>query len=86
MVRAPFQSLEEKLLCQDNRGHDSSPLLCCLGGHQGLKSMHPTKFLGCNSWTLPFPIPAYSISREFPRSILKCETVLGTLDATSKVP
>ena len=22
-----------------------SPLLCCLGGHQGLKSMHPTKFL-----------------------------------------
>ena len=34
------------------------PLLCCLGGHQGLKSMHPTKFLGCNSWTLPFPIPA----------------------------
>src|SRR5574340_1083311 len=20
--------------------------------------MHPTKFLGCNSWTLPFPIPA----------------------------
>ena len=23
-----------------------SPLLCCLGGHQGLKSMHPTKFLG----------------------------------------
>ena len=35
-----------------------SPLLCCLGGHQGLKSMHPTKFLGCNPWTLPFPIPA----------------------------
>ena len=23
-----------------------------------LKPMHPTKFLGCNSWTLPFPIPA----------------------------
>ena len=23
-----------------------------------MKSMHPTKFLGCNSWTLPFPIPA----------------------------
>ena len=20
--------------------------------------MHPTKFLGCNWWTLPFPIPA----------------------------
>ena len=20
--------------------------------------MHPTKFLGCNSWTLPFPIQA----------------------------
>ena len=20
--------------------------------------MHPTKFLGCNPWTLPFPIPA----------------------------
>ena len=35
-----------------------SPLLCCLGGHQGLKSMHPTKVLGCNPWTLPFPIPA----------------------------
>ena len=27
-----------------------APLLCCLGGHQGLKSMHPTKFLGCNPW------------------------------------
>ena len=26
----------------------------------------------------------YSISREVPRSILKCETVLGTLDATPK--
>ena len=35
-----------------------SSLLFCLGGHQVLKSMHPTKFLGCNSWTLPFPIPA----------------------------
>ena len=23
-----------------------------------MKSMHPTKFLGCNPWTLPFPIPA----------------------------
>ena len=23
-----------------------------------MKSMHSTKFLGCNSWTLPFPIPA----------------------------
>ena len=23
-----------------------------------MKSMHPTKFLGCNSWTLPFPLPA----------------------------
>ena len=23
-----------------------------------MKPMHPTKFLGCNSWTLPFPIPA----------------------------
>ena len=22
------------------------------------KSMHPTKYLGCNWWTLPFPIPA----------------------------
>ena len=22
------------------------------------KSMHPSKFLGCNWWTLPFPIPA----------------------------
>ena len=31
-----------------------SPLLCCLGGHQGLKSMHPINFLGCNSRTLPF--------------------------------
>ena len=28
----------------------------------------------------------YSFSREFPRSVLKCEMVLGTLDATSKVP
>ena len=28
----------------------------------------------------------YSVSREVPRSVLKCETVLGTLDATSKVP
>ena len=35
-----------------------SSLLFCLGGHQVFKSMHPTKFLGCNSWTLPFPIPA----------------------------
>ena len=31
-------------------------------------------------------VARYSISREFPRSVLKCETVLGTLDATSKVP
>ena len=23
-----------------------------------MKPMHPTKFLWCNSWTLPFPIPA----------------------------
>ena len=28
----------------------------------------------------------YSISREVPRSILKCETVLGTLDATPNPP
>ena len=35
-----------------------SSLLFCLGGHQVFKSMHPTKFLGCNSWTLPFPITA----------------------------
>ena len=35
-----------------------SSLVCCLGGHRVLKPMHPTKFLGCNSWTLPFPIPA----------------------------
>ena len=35
-----------------------SPLLCCLGGHQGLKSMHPSNFLGCNSRTLPFLILA----------------------------
>ena len=35
-----------------------SSLLFCLGGHQVFKSMHPTKSLGCNSWTLPFPIPA----------------------------
>ena len=32
------------------------------------------------------PFVRYSISREVPRSILKCETVLGTLDATPKVP
>ena len=32
--------------------------LFCLGSHRVFKSMHPTKFLGCNSWTLPFPIPA----------------------------
>ncbi|CAN0454205.1 unnamed protein product, partial [Rangifer tarandus platyrhynchus] len=35
-----------------------SSLLFCLGGHQVFKSMRPTKVLGCNSWTLPFPIPA----------------------------
>ena len=28
----------------------------------------------------------YSVSREVPRSILKCEKVLDTLDATPKVP
>ena len=28
----------------------------------------------------------YSVSREDPGSVLKCETVLGTLDATPKVP
>ena len=28
----------------------------------------------------------YTVSRVVPRSILKCETVLGTLDATAKVP
>ena len=33
-------------------------LLFCLGGHQVFKSMHPTKFLGCNSETLLCPIPA----------------------------
>ena len=32
--------------------------LFCLGSHRVFKSMHPTKFLGCNWWTLPFPIPA----------------------------
>ena len=32
------------------------------------------------------PFVRYSVSREVPRSILKCETVLGTLDATPKVP
>ena len=35
-----------------------SSLLFCLGGHQVFKSMHPTKYLGCNWWTLPFPIAA----------------------------
>ena len=35
-----------------------SSLVFCRGGHRVLKPMHPTKFLGCNSWTLPFPIPA----------------------------
>ena len=29
-----------------------SSLVFCLGGHRVLKPMHPTKFLGCNSWTL----------------------------------
>ena len=33
-----------------------------------------------------FCIPRYSVSREVPRSILKYKTVLGTLDATPKVP
>ena len=28
----------------------------------------------------------YSVSREVPCSVLKWETVLGSLDATSKVP
>ena len=28
----------------------------------------------------------YSISREVSHSVLKCKTVLGTLDATPKVP
>ena len=28
----------------------------------------------------------YSDSREVPRSVLKCETVFGTLDAISKFP
>ena len=28
----------------------------------------------------------YSVSREVPSSVLKWETVLGSLDATSKVP
>ena len=32
---------------------DSQWEICCLA-----HPMHPTKFLGCNSWTLPFPIPA----------------------------
>ena len=28
----------------------------------------------------------YSVSKDVPGSVLKCETVLGTLDATPKVP
>ena len=28
----------------------------------------------------------YSVSREVPHSVLKCETVLGTLDVIPKVP
>ena len=28
----------------------------------------------------------YSVSREVPRPVLKCETLLGTLDATPNVP
>ena len=28
----------------------------------------------------------YSVSREVPRSVLKCETLLGTLNATPNVP
>ena len=34
------------------------PFFFCLGGHQMFKSIHPTIFLGCNWWPLPFPIPA----------------------------
>ena len=40
------------------KGQQGALLLFCLGGYQAFKSMHPTKFLGCKSWTLPFPNPA----------------------------
>ena len=39
-----------------------------------VKSMvFPVVMYGCESWT------AYSVSREVPRSVLKCETVLAPL-------
>ena len=34
----------------------------------------------------PFRLVSYGVSREVPCSVLKCETVLGTLDATPKFP
>ena len=44
-----------------------------LGGHRVLKPMHPTKFLGCNSWTLPFPIPAWSLLK-----LMSIESVMSS--------
>ena len=43
------------------------------------------------AWRIPWTVQdealgRYSVSREVPRSILKYKTVLGTLDATAKVP
>ena len=32
------------------------------------------------------PLARYGVSREVPRPVLKCETLLGTLDATPNVP
>ena len=33
-----------------------------------------------------FELARYSVSKDVPGSVLKCETVLGTLDVTPKVP
>ena len=39
----------------------------------------------CASWQEE-ALARYSVSKDVPGSILKCETVFGTLDATPKVP
>ena len=38
-----------------------SPLLCCLGGHQGLKSMHPT-ILSPSTASLPLQVKSHCYS------------------------
>ena len=61
----------------------------------------PAVMYGCESWTVKKAykknhvappsskdeaLARYSVSREVPRSVLKSEKLLGTLDATPKVP